>query len=218
MAAADAADGATARSSRDPVTAIGIVAPCCGVAAGTLVVRGIATAGAGADVVRADIALISPALATSVAGAAVSDPVAAASTVDDAATSRGAGSCVMTSAMAPMKARPITAAPTVRTAGVPVDVSSSLSAGLPGRISGVRLAMRNTGIGTPQYAQTSSSSPTIWLQAGQVADGGTVMPENGRMNGRRVGRPRCRCRERYEAPIEGQLRWAGRGCWDWDSL
>ena len=107
----------------------------------------------------------------------------------EASSLRGAGSRVITTTTVPSSASPNTDAPTARTTGVPVDVSSALSAGLPGRISGVRLTGRNGATGSPHCAHTSSSSPTRTLQDGQVVLG-TVMPWKGRRNVQRVGCPR----------------------------
>ena len=140
---------------------------------------------------------------------------AAAKVVESGASSvRGAGSRVMITATAPSTTSPITEMLTPRTAGVPVDVSSALSAGLPGRISGVRLTSRYGVIGVPHCAQTSSSSPMMLLHEAQVVVGGTVMRGNKRKNRQRVGRPRgVRCACAPQVRPYAQRRRMARGGW-----
>ena len=108
-----------------------------------------------------------------------------------AAASRAPGSRVTNTAITPTTASPSSDTPTPFVAGVAVDVSSALSAGLPGRISGVRLATRKAKTGAPQRSQVRTSSLTMLLQDGQVTVEGTVMPGVKRARGQRVGCPRC---------------------------
>ena len=124
-----------------------------------------------------DVVAVSPPASTA-------DATAAALSVADSDTSRvrGAGSRVATMTVAPSITSATSETPTPRMAVVEVDVSSALSAGLPGRMSGVRLTGRNGVTSAPHCAQTSSSSPMMLLQEGQEVVG-TVMPYGERRDG-----------------------------------
>ena len=125
-----------------------------------------------------EVVAVSPPASTAVA-------TKAAESVADCDTSRvrGAGSCVATMTVAPSTTSATSETPTPRMAVVEVDVSSVLSAGLPGRMSGVRLTGRKGVTGASHCAQTSSSSPMTLLQEGQEVEG-TVMPGGERRNGK----------------------------------